>query len=334
VYTLSNDATSNEVVAYSRATDGALAPLGVFPTGGLGAGTGLGNQGALAMSTAKKLVFAVNPGDSSLSTFETRDDGSLLLISKVASGGLSPISVTVSGDTVYVLNAGSATSPANISGFQIGAGGLVATAGSTKLLSTAGPGPAQISFTPDGGRLVVSEKATNKIDTYAVANGIAGPAMVQTSAGTTPFGFAFDMAGHLVVSEAAGGAAGASTASSYTLTATGALSPVSSSVSSSQTAACWVAVVGSHAYVANTHSNDLSWYTIGANGALTLAAGSAATTEAAPADLAATAGGDFLYVVDSASATLSSYAIAADGSLTRKSDLVGIPEHATGLVAR
>lgn len=333
VYTQSNDASANEVFAYSRAADGSLTPLDVYSTAGLGAGAGLGNAGALAMSAAKHLLFAINAGDSSISTFEMHPDGSLALISKVASGGVSPISVTASGDSVYVVNAGNATTAANISGFHIDAGGLTPVAGSTQALSAANPGPAQIAFTPDGMRLVVTEKGTNKIDTYSVTSGVAGEATVQNSAGTTPFGFAFDAAGHLIVSEAAGGANGASTASSYTMGANGALTPVSSAIASSQSAACWMAVVGATAYAANTHSNDLSSYAIAASGALTLTAGSSATTDAGPTDVAATPAGDHLYVIDAGAAALSWYTIAADGSLTRQPDFVGIPQYATGLVA-
>lgn len=334
VYTESNDATANAVFAYNRAADGTLTPLDVYATNGIGTGAGLGNQGALAMDAPKQLLFAVNAGDSSISTFEMHADGSLVLISKVASGGATPVSVTVSGDSVYVLNAGNATSAANIAGFHIDAGGLTAVAGSTQPLSAATPGPAQIAFSPSGGLLVVSEKGTNKLDTYVVTGGKAAEPHVQTSAGTTPFGFAFDANGLLIVSEAAGGATGASTASSYTMTANGVLTAVSSRIASSQSAACWIAIAGTHAYASNTHSDDLSSYTIGANGTLTLDAGSAATTGGGPTDSAVTSSGDLLYVIDAGTATLSSYAIASDGSLGRKPDFVGIPEHATGLVAR
>lgn len=333
-YTESNDPTANEVFAYSRAADGSLTPLDVYATGGTGTGSGLSNQGALAMSATRNLLFAVNAGDSSISTFEMHADGSLTLISKVASGGARPVSLTVAGDAVYAVNAGDASTPANIAGFQIGSGGLVAIPGATPPLSAATPAPAEIAFTPDGTRLVVTEKATNKIDTYVVASDVAGAPMIQDSAGVTPFGFAFDTAGHLIVSEAAGGANGASTASSYTMAADGTLTPVSSAVASQQSAACWIQVIGMHAYAANTQSNDLSSYTIAADGRLTLAAGSAATTGAHPTDIAATADGAYMYVIDAGGAALSVYAVAADGSLTRKDDFAGIPQHATGLIVR
>jgi 6-phosphogluconolactonase (cycloisomerase 2 family) len=335
VYTESNDASANEVFAYSRGSDGNLAPLGVFATAGTGTGGGLGNSGALAVSPARQVLLAVNAGDSSVSMFEIHADGSLLLVSKIASGGVSPISVTVAGDIVYVVNAGNAATAtaANISGFQIDDVGLAPIPGSTQPLSAANPAPAQIAFTPDGTRLVVTEKATNKIDTYVVTAGVASAPAAQASAGKTPFGVAFDGAGHLIVSEAAGGADGGSTASSYTMASDGELTPVSSAVPSAQSAACWVVVVGSHAYAANTHSNNLSSYAIAATGALTLLDGAAVATGTAPIDVAATPAGAFLYAIDAGAQAISWSDVEADGTLVQQPDITGIPPHATGLVA-
>ena len=336
VYTLSNDATSNAIYVYDRAADGTLTPRDAYATGGRGTGAGLGDQGALAWSESKKLFFAVNAGDSSISMLALRDDGSLSLLSKIASGGVDPISVTVSGDVVYAVNAGDATHPANISGFHVEEAGLIPIDGSTQALSAASPGPAQISFTPDGKLLVVTEKATNKIDTFVVTGGVAGAAHVHTSSGTTPFGFAFGAGGQLIVSEAFGGADAASATSSYALSATdGALTAVSSSIGSGQSAACWVAVAGAHAYVANAKSDNVTSYGVGASGALTLVGnGANGATAAGPVDMAVTSGADFLYVLDGKAHAVTAFAIAADGTLTKKPDLTGVPVTAVGLVAR
>jgi 6-phosphogluconolactonase len=70
---------------------------------------------------------------------------------------------------------------------------LVPLAGSTQNL----PGgmtaaPAMVSFTPDGGVLVVTEKGTSRIDTFVLnGDGVAEPGVSFPSSGTTPFGFAF-----------------------------------------------------------------------------------------------------------------------------------------------
>ena len=57
-------------------------------------------------------------------------------------------------------------------------------------------GPAQVEFSPRGNLLVVTEKMTNKIDTYTVGRrGLAEGPMVHNSVGITPFGFEFDRRG-------------------------------------------------------------------------------------------------------------------------------------------
>ena len=123
-------------------------------------------------------------------------------------------------DTLYVLNNGSAAGDIDqITGFTIhqGSGKLSLINNSTQGLSSASVGPAQVQFNEDGKVLAVTEKNTNKIDTFLVdRHGRAGGAIVQPSSGMTPYGFAFNKAGFLIVSEAVGGAAGASTVSSFT----------------------------------------------------------------------------------------------------------------------
>lgn len=65
--------------------------------------------------------------------------------------------------------------------------------------------------------MIVTEKATNVIASYRIRRqGLSGP-LVTASHGTTPFGFAFDDQGTLVVSEAFGGTPGASAVSTYRL---------------------------------------------------------------------------------------------------------------------
>src|SRR5258708_19297331 len=110
---------------------------------------------------------------------------------------------------------------------MVGRGGdLTAIAGPTLPLSGASVGPAQVQFSPDGSRLVVTEKATSRLDVYAVdGNGLASWLSTTPSAGGTPFGFAFGLRNDLFVSEATG------SASSYVLDASGTPAPVSGALS-------------------------------------------------------------------------------------------------------
>lgn len=336
VYVISNDATANAVVAYARAADGSLVPSASYVTGGRGSGAGLGSQGALTFDATRNAFFAVNAGDDSISMLSLRTDGSLALVSKVPSGGVAPLSVTVSGNFVYAVNAGSAASPANISGFTISGGGLVSIADSIKTLSAPQPAPAQIQFTPDGAYLVVTEKGTNMIDTFPVTAGVAGARTSQASVGMTPFGFTFSAGKQLVVTEAFGGGAGLSAATAYGIGANGQWTPANGSVPSTQTAACWVAVAGTHAFVTNTGSNTVTTYNVAADGKLALktASGVDAQTGRTPGDVAVSPAGDVLYTRNTTDHSLSVFTIAADGTLTKKPDFVGLPTFAQGLVVR
>ncbi len=336
LYTLTNGASGNAVLAFDRGADGTISPAGSFATGGLGTGSGLGSQGALVLSGNGKWLYAVNAGSNEISAFAVRKDG-LALVSKVGSGGTGPISLTVTHHLLYVLNAGDGTTAGNIAGFSVGPHGeLAALAGSSRPLSGASVGPAQIQFSPGGRALVVTEKGTNSIDTYIVAeDGLASGPSVQASVGTTPFGFDFDQRGHLIVSDAFGGAPGASALSSYSLSAAGALGTITPLAPDGQTAACWVVTTknGRYAYTTNTGSASVSSYAIDHDGSLSLLSPVAGTTGAAPTDAALARNSRYLYTVNSGAHTISAFAVDEDGSLAPIAGVGGLPAGAVGLAA-
>ncbi len=334
VYILSNESTSNAIIEYARsATTGILAPFGEFPTGGAGTGAGLGSQGALLFDAAGNHFFAVNAGDSSISELALNLDGSISLLSHVPSGGTAPISLALSGTTLYVLNAGSATAAANITGFTVDPGGLVPIAGSTQLLSAAQPGPEQISFVQSGSVLVVTEKAANNIDTFVVTEGVAG-AGVFTSAGTAmaPYGFAVDGDGTIVVTQATA----TTGVSSYNVAASGVVTTDTAFLADGQLAACWLTIVGTTAYALNAHNATISAYSIAPGaGTITLVGnGVAATTGMGPTDIAASPDNAFLYTRNGSGESISSWPIAADGALGTTATFAGSPASASGLIVR
>ncbi len=336
VYVSTNSPAGNEVLVFPRAGDGSLAAPGAFATGGLGTGGGLGNQGALVLSHDNRRLFVVNAGSNEVSVFAVTPTG-LDLLDRVASRGIRPVSVTVHRRLVYVLNAGGT---GNITGFELdGNGNLHHIANSTRSLSSAAAGAAQVEFSPDGGVLVVTEKMTNSISTYSVgASGRATGPNVQPSEGDTPFGFAFSRNGTLVVSEAFGGAPGAGALSSYDVSAGGSLNVISPSIGTRETAACWVVITrnGRFAYTSNTGSNTISGYGLSRGGELTLldANGVTATTGAGPTDLALTEDSRVLYSLDGASKAISAFRVEEDGSLTPAPGPSGLRAGATGLAAR
>ena len=338
LFTIDNATAGNHVLAYRRGADGALSFLGEFATGGIGTGGGLGNQGALILSSGGRWLFACNAGSDEISVFRVTTHG-LQLTDKVGSGGKRPISLAVHRNLLYVLNAGGLVGDAdNVTAFLFFNGELSPLADSTRSLSAANTDPAQISFSRDGNVLVVTEKATNVIDTFTVNDdGLIDEHQQFASVGETPFGFAFRRDA-LIVSEAFGGAANASAVSSYELADDGSLQVISPSVPTTETAACWVVVTrnGHFAYVSNTGSDTLSGYNVSSDGSLSLldADGVTGVTGLGPIDIALSVNGHFLYSLNSGDGTISAFRVNHDGSLSSLSGVAGIPSGANGLAVR
>jgi 6-phosphogluconolactonase (cycloisomerase 2 family) len=332
VYVLSNQPDGNAVIEYVRHADGRLTPRAEYDTGGLGTGGGLGSQGAVIVDGRARFLYAVNPGSNSISSFRIRPDG-LHLVDVVASGGTTPTSITVHRGLLYALNAGGT---GNISGFTVRAGDLQPLPGSTRPLSGDATQPAQVSFTPDGRRLIVTERATNLIDVFPVGrDGIPGAPTVVASAGVTPFGFGYGGRDHLVVSEAFGGAADASAVSSYDITGRG-LAVVSPSVPTTETAACWIATTGDgrYAYAGNAGTNSVTGYLVAPDGSLTrlTADGKTGSAAAGVTDLAVSRDSGYLYA-RLGNGTVGAWAIGADGRLAPLEATPGLPPGAAGIAA-
>ncbi len=338
VYVMSNDAAGNTIQVFDRAADGTLTAAGEVATGGLGSGAGLGSQGAVILSPDGRYLFAVNAGSDEISAFRVRG-GRLVLADTVPSGGDMPISLAFDGRRrLVVVNAGGS---GNVAGFVVMPnGGLRLMAGATQPLSNGGvgaaPGPAQVSFTPNGRQLVVTEKATNLILTYDVRKDSIDPPVAHPSAGQTPFGFAFGHRNTLIVSEAFGGAADASALSSYRV-GTGTVTNITPSAATHQTAACWVVVTGNgkYTYTTNTGSASVTGYAIGKDGALTLldADGRTGETGTTPIDAALSSHSQYLYVLNAGSDTVSVFAVESDGSLTALGE-VPVAATSVGIAAR
>jgi 6-phosphogluconolactonase len=338
VYVQTNQQAGNEIAIYTRATDGTLTFSTSVSTGGLGTGSGLGSEGSVILSNNGRWLFAVNAGSNEISAFHVNSNG-LTFVDKVSSGGTLPISLALYKNVLYVLNGGGS---GNITGFTVDQSGKLApVAGSTRLLSNNGtgaaPGPAQISFSPDGNTLVVTEKATSMIDLYAVGDdGLASGPEVYPSSGTTPFGFAFTQQGVLVISEAFGGAALASAVSSYEVSA-GQLNVISASVPTGQTAACWIAVSknGKFAYSTNAGSGSVSAYRVETDGSLSLIDGAAGITGegTSPIDASISNNGQFLYVLNGRTHNISAFAIQADGTLSNVGTFEGLPAGSVGIAS-
>src|SRR5438132_5102501 len=330
VYTLTNQVGGNAVAVFARGADGRLTAAGTVATGGTGTGASLGSQSAVTLSDDGRWLFAVNAGSNDVSVFSVSPDGRALA-SRTASGGTLPISLTVHGNVLYVLNAGGS---GNISGFTVGTSGdLTPIAGAILPLSGSTVGPADVQFSPDGRHLVVTEKNTNLLDVYAVgASGVASGPTTTASAGGTPFGFAFGLRNDLFVSEAAG------SASSYVLDASGTPALVSGAVSTHQGAPCWAVVTadGRFGFTGNG-AGSVSAFAIAPDGAISLvdANGGTALIGAGINDIALSHNSRYLYVLQAGGAQpIHALPVAADAQPPALGPGAGLPAGTRGLAAR
>jgi len=331
VYTMDNAAAGNNVWQFDRMSDGSLVLAGNFSTMGNGTDAKLDSQGALTLSKDGNWLFAVDAGSNQISVFAVNATG-LTLTDNASSQGVTPISVTAWGNWVYVLNNGSVTVPGNIAGFQINATGqLTPIAGSNQPLSgVPNSAPEQIGFNPNGTALVVTEKAANMTDLYAVdSNGVASAPVTMPSVGNGPFGFAYTSTGFLVMSEAA-----SNTMSSFTWTPNGTLRTISGAMPDFQVAPSWVVITADDAwaFTTNAANGTISTYGIANNGILLLTSSITAKISSPALDMALTSGSEFLYTLNGNDIT-GFQVFPEDGGLWQISNMTGLPPATTGLAA-
>jgi 6-phosphogluconolactonase (cycloisomerase 2 family) len=327
VFTETNAAAGNAVVAFARAGDGSLTYAGTFSTGGNGTGgttDPLASQYSLVLDGEEaQLLFVVNAGSNSISTFRVKG-AQLTLLATTPSGGSLPTSLAVSGHVLYALNAGSGS----VSGFDIGDDGrLTPSPRASAALGAGAVGGAAIRASRDSKFLVVTEKGSGTIDIFPIgAHGQLGAAVRSASSGLVPFGFDFVNGDQIAVSEA-----GSAAASLYDVARTGALTVESASVPThGQAAPCWLIATtnGRFAYTANAGSGTISGYAITARGAMQLLvpSGISGSTGAGstPLDLDLSRGDHYLYVLESGAGRIGAFAVGGDGSLTALSGVGGL----------
>jgi 6-phosphogluconolactonase (cycloisomerase 2 family) len=336
LYTMDNAAGANHVLIFQRDGNGNLVNAGSVGTGGTGAGSGLSSQGSIILSRDGNWLFACNAGSSEITVLRA-SEGSLVATDKVPSGGRMPVSLAVRHNLVYVLNAGGGAGDVdNVTAFIFANGKLLALPDSTRTLSAANTGPAQVSFTGNGDALIVTERVTSLIDTFLMDDdGLATLHKTFQSVGATPFGFDLGREDRVFVSEAQN-----STASSYSLSPEGDLAVISGAVPTHQTAACWLIASrdGRFAYTANAGSGSISGFRIAQDGSLQPISPDGRTgvigNGSHPVDMAQSRDGRFLYSVANGNGTLVGFRVMPNGTLNPLTVVGGIPNSAAGLAGR
>ena len=321
VFVQTDNAAGNQIVAYHRHGDGALTLAGAFDTGGLGGVLNgsvvdhLASQGSLTYDPENNVLYAVNAGSNTVSVFSVKGD-SLSLQQVISSGGSFPVSVSVHGDVVYVLNA---LGGGSVQGYVSWFGRLVPLPRSNRNLGLTIPTdttqfthtPGQVSFSPDGSQLVVTTKANgNDIDVFHVGpfGYLSAAPVVNAEPGTVPFAVTFDGVGHLVVADA-----GTNALSTFSLGPDGATTLLDA-VGTGAAATCWVAPARGFLYASNAGSATVSAFASSASGTLSLLGGT--PTDPGTVDASATADGRYLYVQTGGNGLVDGFRVGVDGRLT------------------
>jgi 6-phosphogluconolactonase (cycloisomerase 2 family) len=315
MFSETNNGSANQLLVFNRYSDGHLKLSQTIPTGGKGGlqqepGCNppggcplLDAQGEVKTANNGKLVFAVNAGSNTIASF-TVSNRKATFVGVQDSGGVFPNSVTVHGNTLYVLDNNSA----NIAGFTFDKTGvLTPIPGSVQSLTPEhAPLSRQIGFDNTGNVLVVSELTDATFDTFPVTGGVAGPAAAHPSASPEPFSFSFDPAtNHLVSVEVVNDQDlnQSSNASSYSLDATGSLTAISTAPTRGY-AACWTEITrnGRWVFTVNTGGPALAGATVTSmrlarSGALSYKSITAKADEFTLTDEALSRDDQFLYVV-------------------------------------
>ena len=184
VFAMTNpNGAANAVVMFDRDAHGALTQVAGSPflTGGMGGLRSgppdpLKSQGSLMLTEDGRWLLAVNAGSNSISVFKVGNDKLTLVDNPpVSSNGNFPVSLTIFGNEVFVLNAGTMS---NITGFTLShTGSLVPIAGSTRLVVGATPMSifSQVGFDNTGKWLAVSDLSDSQILVFPVTSmGIPG----------------------------------------------------------------------------------------------------------------------------------------------------------------
>jgi 6-phosphogluconolactonase len=325
----------NRVLAFARDVEGHLGEAVAYETGGRGtAMPHLPSQGSVVLSADRRFLLVANAGSNDLAVFAV-DGASLRRIGLTPSGGETPRSIAEHAGTVFVLNTGKP----GIASFRLGQDGLKPVVNGGMPMSAADADPAQIAFAPDGRTLVVTQRGTDSIATYAVQeDGTLGSAAITDSSGPTPYGFAFSSNGTLIVTEAFRAQKGAAAASSYAL-AGGSLTPVTRSLGNGMSEICWAVVTPDDRFVFTTNFADstVSRFAVGSDGTIALEDASAGSTdERRPGlrDEDLSDDGRFLYAIDADAGILLGWRVAEDGSLTQNVSASGLPVTVAGVAAR
>ena len=320
VYINDNTTGVNTVAGFDRLADGTLTPIAgsPFAVGGAGTGHAVASQGSLELSADGRYLLVVDAGSNQISVVRIKPDGSLQSAGGevVPSNGIDPVSIAVSGELVYVANAGVGGS--NYTGFKLNPGGRLRPIPESTVSLPDGAQPGDVLFSADGTKLAGARVGSSQIDSFTVdSNGLLTPAPGSPfpAQGLGPFGSEFRPtdSSQLFVSNAHNGGVNLGTVSAFSVAGDATLSSIGSSpFADLQNAPCWVEIShdGRYLFAVNTASSTISSFSIAAGGTLTLLDSTPfARGPVGPEDARLAPDGSTLWVVDAGAAAVSGFAV-------------------------
>ena len=343
IYLESNDARTNQnaILAYRRTPDGAVSALPGSPffMGGSGSSATRDTDQNVIVSPDQTLLFAVNCGSNSIAVFHIAPDGTLTPVSDspFPSGGVTPVSVGLLGDRLYVAHlGGNFPQPmSNYTGFTVAPdGGLTPILGATVTVGY-GAHPTQTLTTPQAPLVFGADFGSGKIQAFRIT---ASGAMQQSPNTPLSSDAPLGLTAHPTQPILYVGLPFAAQLGVYTFDSAGTLTPVTRA-SNSGSAICWLTVTrdGKNLYSTNTGDNSVSWYDLSNPLApierqhLPLTGGGGAF------QLMTNAAGNYLYVVTQRFSSnlnenaLHTFRIGASGVLTEVGSPLVLPLSASAL---
>jgi 6-phosphogluconolactonase len=326
VYLDDNTKGTNTIAAFDRHADGSLSPVAGSPfnAGGVGTGAGIASQGALQLSSDGRYLVAVDAGSDQISVLRVKRNGRLNLVDDgvISSDGVTPVSVAIHDNLVYVANAGLGGS--NYTGFLLSDDGHLRPLEHSTVALPDGSQPGDVLFNSTGTSLIGTRVGTSRIDSFTVDEDgrlTAAPGSPFPAQGLGPFGSEFRPTepDQLFVSNAHGGA-GNGTVSGFDVSDNGTVSSIGvSPFADTQTAPCWVEIShdGKFLFTVNTASGTISRYSISGGGTLTLLGSTTVSAQGGvgAVDARLSPDGDTLFVNESRIGEVAAFAVNG-GNLT------------------
>jgi len=327
---VSNSNSSSVSFYLLNGTSGALQPSTGSPVV-----TGGSSPDSLALDPAKKFLLVSNISSASISVFSVNSTTAALTAvtgSPFAAGAsASRLIMHPQGKFVYALS----STPAEILAYSFNSttGALAPLAGFPLSLSTSGQSGLAIS--PNGQFLYTSNPNTNLITGFSIGTDGALTRLAATTSPNngSPIFLTFDSSGSFLFAVNAGGNLGGPSVSTFSISATGALTEVTGSPIAVGTAPVAAVFSQGFLYVLNQTSGTVSAFALTTStGQLTELKASPVTVGTRPVSLTTAALGKFLIVTTtgtSGSGTIAVFSIAADGSLTAVTGSPFTPDTAT-----